>query len=68
MKIDRLTTADVLQALRGCRVTEIEPSGKYKTEGRTVMGEAVVVVVQILTLERHGKGLRVITVWRIRPL
>ena len=68
MKIDRLTTADVLQALRGCRVTEMEPSGRYKTEGRTAMGEVVVVVVQILTLERHGKGLRVITVWRIRPL
>ncbi len=68
MKIDRLTTADVLQALRGCRVIEMEPSGRYKTEGRKAKGEAVAVVVQILTLERHGKGLRVITVWRIKAL
>src|SRR5258708_2860711 len=67
MKIDRLTTADVLQALRGCRVTEIEPSGRYKTEGRTAMGEAVALVVQILTLETDRKGLRIITVWRIKP-
>lgn len=49
IKIDRLTTADVLQALRGCRVIEMEPSARYKTEGRTAMGEAVAVVVQILT-------------------
>jgi hypothetical protein len=68
MKIDRLTTADVLQALCGCRVIEMEPSTRYKTEGRTATGEAVAVVVQILTLQRHGKGLRVITVWRIKPL
>ena len=67
MKSDQLTTADVLQVLRGCRVIEVEPSGRYKSEGRTAMGEAIAVVVQILTLERNGKGLRVITVWRIKP-
>lgn len=33
MNADRLTVLDVLQALRSCRVTEIEPSGRYKTEG-----------------------------------
>jgi hypothetical protein len=65
-KMDRLTTADVLQALRGCRVSEIEPSERYKTEGRTAMGVAVAVVVQILTVEGGGR-LRVITVWRIKP-
>jgi hypothetical protein len=67
MKVDRLTSADVLQALRGCRVTEIEPSGRYKSEGRTAVGEAVALVVQILTLQSDGKMLRVITVWRIKP-
>ena len=66
MKIDHLTTGDAIQALRVCRVTEAQPSGRYKTEGRTATGEAVALVVQILTLEREGKGLRVITVWRIR--
>lgn len=65
MKVDRLPVADVLQVLRGCRVIEIEPSGRYKTEGRTAIGEAVAAIVQILVLERDGKGLRVITVWRI---
>ena len=67
MKNDQLTAADVFQALRGCRVTEVQPSGRYKSEGRTATGEAVAAVVQILTLERNGKGLRVITVWRIKP-
>ena len=67
MKNDQLTATDVLQALRGCRVTEVQPSGRYKSEGRTATGEAIAVVVQILTLERDGKTLRVITVWRIKP-
>jgi hypothetical protein len=67
MKNDQLTTADVLQALRVCRVTEVQPSGRYKNEGRTATGETVAAVVQILTLEKNRKGLRVITVWRIKP-
>lgn len=54
MKNDQLTATDVLQALCGCRVTEAEPSGRYKSEGRTATGEAVAAVVQMLTLERHG--------------
>jgi hypothetical protein len=66
MKNDHLTTADALQALRSCRATEIQPWERYKTEGRTTTGEAVALVVQILTLEREGKKLRVITVWRIK--
>jgi hypothetical protein len=67
MKNDQLTATDVLQALRGCRVTEVQPSERYKSEGRTATGEVVAAVVQILTFERNGKGLRVITVWRIKP-
>jgi len=67
MKNDQLTATDVLQALRGCRVTDVQPAGRYKSEGRTATGAAVAAVVQILTLERNGKALRVITVWRIKP-
>jgi Domain of unknown function (DUF4258) len=67
MKSDQLTIADVLQALRGCRVTEVQPAGRYKSEGRTATGEVVTAVVQILTRGRNRKGLRVITVWRIKP-
>ncbi len=67
MKADRLSAADVLQTLRTCRVTEIEPSGRYKTEGRTAAGVAVAAVVQIATVEKEGKRLLVITVWRIEP-
>jgi DNA-binding LytR/AlgR family response regulator len=66
MKNDQLTAPDVLQALRSCRVIEVQPAERYKSEGRTATGEAVAAVVQILTLETSGKGLRVITVWRIK--
>jgi hypothetical protein len=67
MKNDQLTATDVVQALCGCRVTEVQPSERYKREGRTATGEVVAAIVQFLTFERNGKGLRVITVWRIKP-
>jgi DNA-binding LytR/AlgR family response regulator len=56
MKNDQVTATDVLQALRGCRVIEMQPAERYRSEGRTATGEAVAAVVQILTLERTARG------------
>lgn len=67
MIADRLAASDVIQALRACRVTEVQPSGRYKTEGRTGTGDTIAVVVQIVELELDDRRLRVITVWRISP-
>jgi hypothetical protein len=56
MKNDRLTATDILQALRGCRVTEVQPAERYKSEGHTATGEAIAAVVQILLWRGTAKG------------
>jgi DNA-binding LytR/AlgR family response regulator len=65
MQADSLTALEVLQALRGCVVTEVQPAERLKAEGRTATGQRVACVIQLL--EVKSSRLRVITVWRITP-
>jgi lipopolysaccharide export system protein LptA len=63
MAKDNLDLADMLSVMRGCRIVEQQPAGKYRVEGRTGDGAPVVAICQLQETTRSGK--RVFTVWRI---
>ncbi|MFI5352047.1 MAG: DUF4258 domain-containing protein [Candidatus Binatales bacterium] len=65
MAHDGLDLADMLAVMKGCRVVEEQAGEKYKVEGHTGDGIAVVAVCQLKETTRAGRRVFVITVWKV---
>lgn len=69
MRKDGVTRADVLFALKNCRVLETQGRStrsngwRYKTQGKALDSSDIAVVVEI---EYQPEKLTVVTVWRIK--
>jgi hypothetical protein len=65
MAKDGLRIANVLHVLLQGRVVEIQGAAKYKLEGVLPNGDFVSVIAAIQEIEREGKRVLVITVWKV---
>lgn len=66
MANDRLDLPDMLSVMGGCRIIEEQPGGRYRVEGRTSDGVAVVAICRIEQLARDGERVLIITVWKVQ--
>jgi hypothetical protein len=65
MAKDGLRIANVLHVLLHGRVVEIQGAAKYKLEGMLPNGDFVCVIAAVQEIEREGKRVLVITVWKV---